>query len=271
MDRFRGIILGLAVFAVTAAVAAAQVPEFSVAQTLPIGDTKAVDGDIVSLATDKASLGRAAVASDQRMYGVLVASPVVVYRTNPTIPVARDGIAKVNVTNLTGPIKVGDFVTSSPIAGKGQKSPDLTGYMLGTALEAFDGSTGTKVDYQGKSYYAGSIKVLIGIGPSSPILTKASGGFFGALQQISSSFLLNLKTNKSVDRWIRYVIALLIIAVVTFFNFRTFGRNVTKGIEAIGRNPLAKLSIQSMIVVNIVVLVLIELAAVALGLIIITL
>lgn len=248
----------------------AQVPEFSVAQTFTITDKDAVDGDIMSLATDKQGITRAIVANDQHMYGVLVAKPVAVYKTQQTIPVARDGIVMVNVTNLSGAIKIGDFITSSAIAGKGQKAPELTGYMLGIALESFDGKNGTNVSYNGKTYMGGKIKMTIGIGPSSPILTKASGGVFGTLQQFMGAFLFNIRGNKETEKLMRYLLALIIIITVTIVNFRTFGRNVTKGIEAIGRNPLARVAIQTMITVNIILLIIVELAAVALCFVIIT-
>ena len=248
----------------------AQVSEFTVAQTLDITDAAAKGGDVMCLDGPKQALTRCVRASDQTMYGILVEKPVAVYRTRDKIPVAREGIVVINVTTLSGSIRAGDYLTGSPIAGKGQKSPELTGYMVGVALESFDGKNGTAVQYDKKQYMGGQIKAVIGIGPSSPILTKAAGGFFGRLQQLAGSFIFNVRSEKTTDKLIRYILALLLITVVTWVNFRSFGNNVTKGIEAIGRNPLSKVSIQSMIVINTVVLVIVEVAAVALCFLIIT-
>src|SRR3989304_4952505 len=101
----------------TAVVYAQQPPTFNIAQTLNILDAGAVDGDIVSLSDQNESVVRTNKSYDERMHGVLVARPVMVYRTLDSIPVSRAGIAYVNVTTLGGPIKVGDYITSSEIPG----------------------------------------------------------------------------------------------------------------------------------------------------------
>ena len=246
--------------------------QYGIARTIPIGDTSAADGDIVSLALLKESLIRSTITSDPRMYGVLTADPVMVYRTLPTLAVARDGDAMVNVTTFGGPITVGDYVTSSEIAGKGQKAEGVAGYMLGIALENFDGKGATQqVDYKGKKYAAGRIKVTIGIGPASPVITKAAGGFLGTLKQISTAILYNISTSKQAERIIRYILAVLVAVIIIYVSYRAFGRNVTQGLESIGRNPLARGTIQAMITLNIILLAISCIAGVALALVIISL
>ena len=246
--------------------------QFNIARTLVIDDKSAVDGDIMSLSIGKESLVRSAKDSDERMFGVLVADPVMVYRTLPTLPVARDGEAMVNVTTLGGAIEVGDYVTSSPIAGKGQKGQGVAGYMVGVALGNFDGkNVTTSLTYQGKKYPFGQVQINVGIGPASPVLTKAAGGLLGTLKQLSTAIIYNISTSQQAERVIRYILAVLIAIVIFYISYRTFGTNVTKGIEAIGRNPLAKGTIQAMITLNIILLIISCLSGVALALVIISL
>jgi F0F1-type ATP synthase membrane subunit c/vacuolar-type H+-ATPase subunit K len=250
----------------------AQAPVFHIALTYTIDDKDAAAGDIMSLENNKeGTLVRAKTYGDEAMYGVLVADPIAVYRTNKNIPLIRDGTALVNVTTLGGAIKPGDFITSSPVAGKGQKAEDIAGYMLGVALSGFDGKGGKEVTVEGKKYQSGQIRAAIGIGPASPVLVKAGGGFLGTLKQLSTAFLYNIRTSKQTERIIRYILAALIAIIAIIVSFRTFGGNVTKGIEAIGRNPLAKMSIQSMIVVNVVLIFTVCLGGILLSLAIISL
>jgi hypothetical protein len=250
----------------------AQVLQFNIARTITIDDAAAGDGDIVSLSNKNETLVRSTKAYDERMYGVLIADPVMVYRTLPTMPVSRNGDAMVNVTMLGGAIEVGDYVTSSPITGKGQKAEGFAGYMLGVALTGFDGKNATiSADFQGKKYPAGQVKVSVGVGPASPVLTKAAGGILGTLKQLATAIMFNISTSKQTERIIRYILAVLIAVVIFYISYRTFGRNVTQGIEAIGRNPLAKNTIQLMITLNIILLAISCIAGVALALVVISL
>ena len=250
----------------------AQGVQFNIARTLVVDDKSAGDGDIVSLSNKNETLVRSVKAYDERMYGVLVADPFMVYRTLTTIPVTREGDALVNVSLMGGPIAVGDYITSSPLAGRGQKAEGLAGYMLGIALQSFDGKGASQsAQYQGKSYALGKIKVTVGIGPASPVITKSEGGILGTLKQITTAILFNISTSKQAERIIRFILAILLIVIIIYVSYRTFGRNVTKGIEAMGRNPLAKGSIQAMITLNIILLIISCLVGVALALVIVSL
>lgn len=259
-------VLVAAVGRVWAQDAAVNPPTFNIAVTMSIVEPEAVSGDIVSLTDQNDTVTRSKKTSDERMHGVLIETPVVVYRTLDTLPLARSGDAYVNVTTLGGPIKVGDYISSSEIPGKGQRAENVTGYMVGVSLQNFDGSTGTDVTYEGKTYKTGSVKAAIGIGPASPAQIKAAGGLFGTLRFIASSFLYNLGASKQFERLFRIILAALIALMVIYISFRTFGRNVTKGIEAIGRNPLARGTIQSMIIVNVVLIFVVSLGGVLLSL-----
>lgn len=243
---------------------------FSIAHTIEIADAEAVDGDIMSLNAD-AKLVRSVTASDAKMYGVLVAEPQAVYRTTSDIPVIRNGTAYVNVTTAGGTIAIGDYVTTSTLAGKGMKAPDTSGYMLGEALAVFDGNGGTPVTVDGKQVMQGKVLVTVGIGPASPILFKAGGGVMGTIKQVLNAVMYNIGASKQFERITRIILAIIIVLLVIYIAFRTFGKNITKGIEAIGRNPLAKSSIQAMIIMNIILILVVSIGAIVLALVIISL
>ncbi len=248
----------------------AQIPNFGIATTYQITDKDLVDGDILSISTGKNLIERTTKEYDSKMYGVYLASPKAVYRIpEANFPVLRNGEALVNVSNIAGPIKKGDYITSSPIIGKGQKATEVTGYILGIALSDFDGKNGSDVNFSGKNYKMGKVNVAIGIGPASPIQIKGNGGLLGAIETVVYGFLLNLQTSRDT-RWIRYLLAAIVTIFTIYINFRTFGRNITHGIEAIGRNPLAKVSIQSMIILNIGLIAFVTLAGIGLALVIIS-
>ncbi|OGG03430.1 hypothetical protein A2W14_05320 [Candidatus Gottesmanbacteria bacterium RBG_16_37_8] len=248
----------------------AQFRTLNIAVTHPISD-EAKPGDIVSLTGKDGLLEPSVVVYDQKMFGAVVDSPAFVIRTLNTYPVARSGVAYINVTTLGGPIEIGDFITSSPIKGHAQKADNLGGYMLGIALSKFTEKDGQPFDYQKQKIAKGQIKVEVGIGPASPTLQKAAGGLFGTFKQLLSALIYNIKTSKQAEKIIRYIIAALVAVIVVWINFNAFGKNITKGIEAIGRNPLAKMSIESMIIVNVVLIALVSIGGIILSLAILSL
>lgn len=246
------------------------VPQYNIAETLNLVDEEALDGDIVRI-DEEGNLTRTEIDYDQRMFGVVVENPVVVYRTNETLPITRAGTAFVNVTTIGGDISIGDFITSSKITGKGRKATELTGYVLGVALGSFNQSSGTQTQFEGETITEGKVKVAVGIGPASPVVIQSAGGPLGTLTQLISTFFLNITRSPRLERLIRFILAAIIILLTIYMSYRTFGKNVTKGIEAIGRNPLAKVSIQSMIILNVVLIVVVVFGGIVLALLIISL
>lgn len=243
----------------------------NIASTHQLIDTVYSDGDIVSISTESGKLILSRVAFDEKMYGVIDMSPIIVYRTGEGVPIVRAGEVLVNVTTLNGVAEVGDYITSSQLPGKGQKATELAAYMLGRSLETFNEKEASSIDYAGKKILLGAVKVAVGIGPASPVLLKVSGGLFGTLRQLATSFSYNVQASKQTERIIRYIIAALVALVTIYINFRSFGSNITKGIESIGRNPLAKVPIQTMIIVNIILIAIVSLGGILLSLAIISL
>lgn len=262
----------LAALPAFASIAFAQFGEFGVATTHSVEDQDPQDGDIVSLSAETGNLRITTVEYDEKMFGVVNLAPAIVLRTvGFNTPIVRTGETQVNVTTLNGSIGIGDYVTSSPIPGKGQKATDFNGYILGIALQPFSQTDGTLVDYEGTEVSQGKILVAVGISATTPFIKKVSGGFLGSLQYTGEMLLYMLTATKQSERIMRYILAVLVAMVSLYISFRSFGHNVTKGIESIGRNPMAKGSIQTMIVVNIVLIAIVSLGGILLSLIIISL
>lgn len=262
----------LLAFAGSESLVFAQFGGFGIATTHTVEDEAAQDGDIVSLSAENGNLRITTIPYDEKMFGVVAESPTVVLRTvGLNTPVIRSGEARINVTTLNGSIGIGDYITSSAIPGKGQKATDFNGYILGIALEPFNETDGTLIEFEGKEAAQGKVLVAVGITATTPFIKKVSGGFLGNLQYTGELFLYMLTTTRQSERIVRYILAVMVAVISLYISFRSFGHNVTKGIESIGRNPLAKGSIQSMIIVNVVLIAVVSLGGILLSLIIISL
>lgn len=215
-----------------------------------IADTEAQEGDIVK-SSDK-GLVRTDIGFDNKMFGVIQNQPLVVYRTETKgKPVIRSGIAQINVTTLNGPIKYGDYITSSSIAGKGQKASE-SGYTVGMTLGSFTGEGATQIDGPNGKVASGIIPVAVRIEYTELTNPRFAGRLFGF---IGTSLLENVSDPKQIGLVVRYIAAGLIVLLSFTFGFLTFSRSIAKSIEALGRNPLAKSTIQMTIAINIALLV----------------
>ena len=230
----------------------AQTPEgIEVTSTYVIADTDAISGDIMS--TSDKGLIRSELSFDNKMFGILDENPLVVYRNLDTEgkPIIRSGVARVNVSTLNGPIKVGDYITTSSIKGKGAKVSE-SGYVLGSALEAFEGTEGEQIDGPNGPVRLGQIRIAISIEYAELTNPRFAGRLFGF---IGSSFLENVRDPKQLGFVVRYIAAGLVVLLTFTFGLLTFSRSIAKSVEALGRNPLAKSAIQLSMVINIVLLV----------------
>lgn len=229
----------------------AQNQGLNAASVYEIADTDATQGDILK-ATDT-GLVRTDKGFDNKMFGVIADKPVLVLRNNDVKgkPVIRDGVATVNITTLNGAIKYGDYITSSSIAGKGQKASE-SGYVLGIALTAFSGEGTEQVDGPNGKVAAGKIPVAIRVEYAELTNPRFAGRLFGF---IGSSFLENVNDPKKFGNVVRYIAAGLVVLLSFTFGFLTFSRSIVKSIEALGRNPLAKNTIQLSMLINITLLV----------------
>lgn len=215
-----------------------------------VADTEAIEGDILK-ATDK-GLIRTTIGFDNKIFGIIQNQPLLVYRTDTQgKPIVRSGIATVNVTTLNGPIKYGDYITSSAVAGKGQKALE-SGYTIGMALGAFTGENNPQIDGPRGKVALGQIPVAVRIEYTELTNPRLAGRLFSF---VASGFLENISDPKQLGNIIRFVSAGLVVLLSFTFGFLTFSRSIAKSVEALGRNPLAKSTIQLSMVINIALLV----------------
>jgi F0F1-type ATP synthase membrane subunit c/vacuolar-type H+-ATPase subunit K len=224
--------------------ALADTPEQDYATSYTVADQSAIDGDI--LISSSAGLTRTTNAYNSQLFGVLQKNPEVVYRSADTskVPVARTGLAEVNVTTLNGNITKGDYVTSSPISGKGQKASQ-SGYVIGVAMQDF--SSGTNLSYQGGTYSSGQIQIALRIEYAEINSSRSLSRLFDAF---NSALFKNLQSPDQFDQLIRFILAGLIILLAIAVGYLTFSKSLVRSIEAIGRNPLARGTILLAMILN---------------------
>ena len=216
-------------------VLAADTPVQDVAGSYQVADQDAKDGDI--LVSSTSGLVRTKITYDNNIFGVLVDNPLVVFRvTDPGFKsVVRSGVASVNVVGTNGAVNSGDFITSSETAGKGMKAI-RSGYVLGVALGSFSGS--------------GEGRISVALHSEYTELTTARNAN-RLFELLGASFLANVKDPEKFGMIIRYIAAGLVLLVSFGFGFLTFSKSIPKGIEAIGRNPLAKNTIYFSMALNV--------------------
>lgn len=244
MRRFATFVFLIVVFHFFSPDAFAQVSGISgVANNLPVADGEAKPGDIM-VQTDQ-GIVRSTKPFDSQMIGVIVEFPVISSgaKDDNTRAIISSGRATVNVTATHGAIKPGDQITSSDIAGVGQRA-DVAGYVLGKALAEY---SDTSQD--------GQIPVLVNISnySYSPNVTGALGALMGSLT-------VGLQNTQNFPLILRYLLAALISLVTFLISAFSFVRFMRNGLEAIGRNPLAKKTIISGMILNAVIVGVLTLA-----------
>ena len=219
-----------------------------IASNVEVNDSEAQTGDILTKSGDK--LVRAAKAYDSSLFGVVVENPSVVLNkeTATTLPVVSYGESLVRVNNTSGEVRQGDFITSSSTAGVGQKAIE-SGYILGKALEDLEGQEG-----------------IIGVFVNIQYRNVEGRPTFG---RIFSFLLTSLEKPENLPEVLRYLFALIVGGGAFFLGFISFVRSLRTGVEAVGRNPMAKTSIQVAMLVNLIGITILTAAGVGLALFII--
>lgn len=210
-----------------------------VAQSLSILDPGIKDGHIISASSNGYVLSK--TPYDPGIAGVVTDNPAVVVRLkNKTgvYPVSSSGIVSVYVSLDGGPIKKDDLITSSKKAGVGMKATE-TGFVLGIALEPFNGAQGE----------VGKIQVALNM--RYAISAKSAGKIHKSLKDaFSLSTIAALERPSDV---FKYVFSGLLILICIGLGVLIFGRSAGLGIEALGRNPRASFKITIGIVINVII------------------
>lgn len=218
---------------------------FAIANYLPIVDTSVSNGDIVSFSPSVGYL-LSKTPYDAGIVGVVSNNPAISLETNGnqrSYPVVSTGDTLLNVTTINGNIKKGDPITTSHVAGKGMKAT-TTGYIVGSALEAYTSADKNAV---------------------KQIVVTLNVHYYVAKGSVSSSLfdifnLSALATYEEPLQVFKYFMAALILVLSFIFGFFSFARTANKGLEALGRNPLASRMIEFGMLLNIIVAIIIILS-----------
>ncbi len=270
------ILVGVVVFTLASFFALAQTKsDFGVAYSYKIADESFEYGDIVSYDKKTGLHSLSKKSSDKNMFGVAVEDPVLLFRSGEKnkVPVVQSGRVLVNVTTLNGPIKIGDYITSSDIPGKGQKASGENIYVLGSALESF----GDKEKAKGGDILFGKIMIILNIEERKDI--SSSGGLNIPLFSSDENKGLGVDPGDGSSSGeggskvsaIKYIVAAIIAIVSIFIALRNFMTVVNKGVVSVGRNPLAKTSVWSIVVLNTIIALVISIIGIFLSLVIISL
>ncbi len=216
-----------------------------IAKNLEVADPEVKVGDIIS--QTKEGLFRSNIPYDENIIGVVGETPILVFGkpTPTTLPIVSFGETSVKVSNINGEIKKGDFITSSEKQGTGQKATQ-SGFVVGRALEDFNQEEGlikTKINIQ-YQYTSGKVPIT---------------GIFGEIWR-------QLGKPENFPAVLRYIFALILGGGSFFAGFFAFVSALRKGVEAMGRNPLAKKSIQLAMVLNLIGILVLTLAGLGLAL-----
>lgn len=219
------------------------------ALSLPIADKNAKDGNII-VSTPK-GFAMSDLPYDTNIYGVLTEAPSI-YLQNTADPALKPVIASskvlVLVSSINGNIKKNDFITTSTIAGVGQKAT-RNGMILGTALEDYSNSN-PKI----------TAKIAVAVNPHfNASFADTKTNVLEVLRNASDPTTLTQLTS------LRYVVAAGIVLAAFGIGFVYFGRVTSSGVEALGRNPLASRTIQLSLVFNLILMIVIIIAGLGIG------
>ncbi len=235
----------------------AQEADFGVAQLLPIIDKKVSAGDIVSSTNKGFTLSRKPY--DQAIVGVVSAKPAISFDVNETgsnvkrYYVVTTGTVAVKVSTINGVIKKGDLISSSAIPGVGMLA-SKTGFVLGASLENFSAKKPEEV---------GLVNLVLNLRASS-----SQAGIKSRLIDVSNLSALALLEEPLTA--LRYLIAGLVVVFSIVLGFYAFGRVAGRGVEALGRNPLAARIIQLGVALNVLITIAIIGAGILIAILILT-
>ncbi len=218
-----------------------------VADMINVKDTNVQNGSILSSSQGGAVLST--VPYDSQVIGVVSRDAGIVLSSNDatnTLPVISSGTVYVLVSSQKGMIKKNDLVTSSTIPGIGVKATD-SGYVLGYALEDYSNPNPKQT---------GKIAVSLNMH-----YFNSKTQFGGTLTDIFKIALL--PTKDSPAPIFKYIVAALVVFGSLILGFLSFGRTAAKGVEALGRNPAASRIIQLGIIFNVIIVIVIIAAGLA--------
>lgn len=207
------------------------------------------NGSIISLDEGKYKLSSSPY--DGSVFGVSTKNPSVAFidvANKNKWSVVTMGKTLVRVTTLNGEIKAGDVITTSSLPGVGQKATE-NGYVIGIAQDDYSEADPNKVG----TIYA-TLHLNYGLLSSNLRENLLDSILKGSRAPLTSP--LNA---------LRYLVAGIIAFVSFGSGFWFFGKVSSRGVEAVGRNPLARKFILISVVLNVLLTIGVMLCGVALA------
>jgi hypothetical protein len=167
---------------------------YDFAEMFPSLDTL-VAGEVVIFATDDEHVARSAsVTYDRRIAGIVSTQPGFLAGENIEghVPIALTGRVPTFVNNENGQIAVGDPLTTSSMAGYAMKATE-PGQIVGYAMEAMNGSSGSIIVFVRPSYYdGGPVEALPGV-------DNEVSGLAGSISDFTTTNSLDLATGSMIN------------------------------------------------------------------------
>jgi hypothetical protein len=236
----RRVILLSIIFSLIFPYPAYAVSSYAPANYYPIAG-KVKEGSIVTVINGKYAVS--IKPYDSLIVGIITGTPAVTQKISgptPFYPVINSGEDYVLVSTINGSIKKGDYITSSTIPGVGQKATGV-GNTIGIAEDNFSATS---------KYMLKKIPVAINIHYVSTGTNETSNAvLYSNSKQITIA--------EQVETFLRYVLAVLIVIITFVISLKLINKTTNKGIEALGRNPLASRQIYVGIAFNISVVLVI--------------
>lgn len=207
--------------------------------TYQIQDSDVKDGDIISYKNNVHYKSKGTY--DQNLFGVVSTNPAIALTVDSSIVgylVVTSGVSFINVNTQNGPIKKGDYITSSSTPGVGMKAGE-GGFIIGIALTEYDSAEKTAV---------GQVKASINATYAG--MRSFSQGTFGEIFNLSA-----IAATGQPSMVIKYLAAGIVLIISFAVGFILFGKVAIKGVEALGRNPMARGTIQFGIILNVLITV----------------
>lgn len=218
-----------------------------VAHMVVVKDKLVKDGTILSNTVKGAA--PSTTPYDSQVLGVVSRNAGIILSTTDdenSVPVISEGSVYVLVSSKNGNIKKGDLITTSTIPGVAVRA-DSTGYILGAAMEDYTSNNATQI---------GKIAVNLSLH-----YFNSKSSLAGTLTDILKFALLPSKDSPAAI--FKYIVAALVVLGSFVLGFISFGRTAAKGVEALGRNPSASAVIHLGIIFNVVIVVAIIIAGIA--------
>ncbi len=208
---------------------------------------------------------------DSKIVGVVVEQADIIVEEEGSsladILMINKGETKILVNGETGPINVGDLLTASSIPGQAMKA-DKDGIIIAVAIDSFK-----PVSPHETSLIRGLVDIrftTLGDTFSADSIGLSDQGMVSTIKR-SVSEILGLGSGglAGTSPIFRYTLATLVVGIAFISGFLLFGRIALRGVEALGRNPLARRTIMIGIITNSLFTVLLVALAVILAYIIV--